>query len=67
MRLRRTCLARRGPAVSGIAVQPAATLGSLFFTEVMQLQPCVLCWYQRIARHQRRAHLGRWRRGVGHA
>nr|WP_272947456.1 disulfide bond formation protein B [Variovorax sp. JS1663] len=50
-----------------MAVQPAATLGSLFFTEVMQLQPCVLCWYQRIARHQRRAHLGRWRRGVGHA
>lgn len=27
----------------------AATLGSLFFSEVMQLQPCVLCWYQRIA------------------
>jgi disulfide bond formation protein DsbB len=27
----------------------AATLGSLFFSEVLQLQPCVLCWYQRIA------------------
>lgn len=27
----------------------AATLGALFFSEVMQLQPCVLCWYQRIA------------------
>ncbi|GHC92871.1 disulfide bond formation protein C [Pseudorhodoferax aquiterrae] len=26
-----------------------ATLGALFFSEVMQLQPCVLCWYQRIA------------------
>jgi disulfide bond formation protein DsbB len=25
-----------------------ATLGSLFFSEVMGLQPCVLCWYQRI-------------------
>ena len=25
-----------------------ATLGSLFFSEVMQLPPCVLCWYQRI-------------------
>jgi len=25
-----------------------ATLGSLFFSEVMQFQPCVLCWYQRI-------------------
>jgi disulfide bond formation protein DsbB len=27
----------------------AATLGSLFFSEVMKLPPCVLCWYQRIA------------------
>jgi len=27
----------------------AGTLGSLFFSEVMQLQPCILCWYQRIA------------------
>jgi disulfide bond formation protein DsbB len=26
-----------------------ATLGSLFFSEVMRLPPCVLCWYQRIA------------------
>ncbi|OOG36593.1 disulfide bond formation protein B [Polaromonas sp. A23] len=26
-----------------------ATLGSLFFSEVMKLAPCVLCWYQRIA------------------
>lgn len=25
-----------------------ATLGSLFFSEVMDLPPCVLCWYQRI-------------------
>ncbi len=24
-----------------------ATLGSLFFSEVMRLPPCVLCWYQR--------------------
>lgn len=27
----------------------AATLGSLFFGEVMGLPPCTLCWYQRIA------------------
>lgn len=27
----------------------AGTLGSLFFSEVMQLQPCLLCWYQRMA------------------
>lgn len=26
-----------------------ATLGSLFFSEVMEYTPCVLCWYQRIA------------------
>jgi disulfide bond formation protein DsbB len=26
-----------------------ATLGSLYFSEVMSLPPCVLCWYQRIA------------------
>lgn len=25
-----------------------STLGSLFFSEVMGLPPCVLCWYQRI-------------------
>lgn len=25
-----------------------ATLGSLFFSEVMRYPPCVLCWYQRI-------------------
>ncbi len=24
-------------------------VGSLFFSEVMDLAPCVLCWYQRIA------------------
>ncbi len=26
-----------------------ATAGSLFFSEVMQLPPCLLCWYQRVA------------------
>lgn len=25
-----------------------STLGALFFSEVMELPPCVLCWYQRI-------------------
>ena len=25
-----------------------ATLGSLFFSEVMRLPPCSLCWYQRV-------------------
>lgn len=26
-----------------------ATLGSLFFSEIMEFVPCSLCWYQRIA------------------
>ena len=30
-------------------VAASSTLGSLFFSEVMKLPPCVLCWYQRIA------------------
>lgn len=25
-----------------------ATLGSLYYSEAMELQPCLLCWYQRI-------------------
>jgi disulfide bond formation protein DsbB len=29
-------------------VASAATLGALFFGEVMRLPTCVLCWYQRI-------------------
>ena len=29
-------------------VSLVAILGSLFFSEVMKLPPCVLCWYQRI-------------------
>ena len=31
------------------AVALVATVGSLFFSEVMGLPPCVLCWYQRVA------------------
>ena len=29
-------------------VSLTSALGSLFFSEVMKLLPCVLCWYQRI-------------------
>ena len=29
-------------------VASASALGALFFSEVMQLPPCALCWYQRI-------------------
>src|SRR5664279_3722944 len=31
-----------------LLVATLATLGSLFFSEVLKLPPCVLCWYQRI-------------------
>ena len=27
----------------------ASTMTSLFFSEIMLLEPCVLCWYQRIS------------------
>jgi disulfide bond formation protein DsbB len=30
------------------AVAGIATLGALFFSEVMGIPPCVLCWYQRV-------------------
>lgn len=26
-----------------------SSLGALFLSEVMELEPCVLCWYQRVA------------------
>ena len=29
-------------------IATSSTLGALFFSEVMNLPPCVLCWYQRI-------------------
>ena len=29
-------------------IASVSTLGSLFFSEIMQLPPCVLCWYQRV-------------------
>lgn len=35
-----------------------ATVGSLFFSEVMGLPPCVLCWYQRIAMYPLVAIIG---------
>lgn len=33
---------------AGWLIATASTLGALFFSEVMELPPCVLCWYQRI-------------------
>lgn len=31
-----------------LTISAAAIFGSLFFSEVMKLPPCNLCWYQRI-------------------
>lgn len=36
------------PLFAAWFVSLVATMGSLFFSEVMALPPCVLCWYQRI-------------------
>ena len=36
------------PVFAAWVVSLVATMGSLFFSEVMRLPPCVLCWYQRI-------------------
>ncbi|MES2803149.1 MAG: disulfide oxidoreductase [Bdellovibrionota bacterium] len=33
---------------SALLIAVVATGGSLFFSEIMTLPPCVLCWYQRI-------------------
>jgi disulfide bond formation protein DsbB len=30
-------------------ISTISTLGSLFFSEIMEFPPCILCWYQRIA------------------
>jgi len=35
-------------SLTAFVVAGTATLGSLFFSEVMQLPPCTLCWYQRV-------------------
>lgn len=32
-----------------LVIAMVSMAGSLFFSEVMSLPPCVLCWYQRIA------------------
>jgi disulfide bond formation protein DsbB len=29
-------------------IASVSTLGALFFSEIMHIRPCVLCWYQRI-------------------
>ncbi len=36
------------PIFAAWALSTIATMGSLFFSEVMKLPPCSLCWYQRL-------------------
>jgi disulfide bond formation protein DsbB len=43
----RSFVMENGPYLSW-AIAVVATLGSLFFSEVMEFEPCKLCWYQRI-------------------
>ena len=39
----------RHPIVWALVVSTIATAGSLYFSEVVHMEPCELCWYQRIA------------------
>jgi len=34
--------------ILGLVVSLTATLGSLFYSDIMGFNPCILCWYQRI-------------------
>jgi disulfide bond formation protein DsbB len=43
-----SCMAAALPYIAWL-IALLSVVGSLFFSEVMQLPPCVLCWYQRIA------------------
>jgi Disulfide bond formation protein DsbB len=40
------------------AIALTATAGSLYFSEVAHLEPCTLCWYQRIAMYPLALMLG---------
>jgi disulfide bond formation protein DsbB len=40
---------KKNALYGAFAASLIAMLGSLYFSEVMNLPPCVLCWYQRIA------------------
>ncbi len=70
--------ARRGPAPLldalrgselwlAFAVAAVATLGSLYLSEIAHLEPCKLCWFQRIAMYPLTVILGvaAWRRDAG--
>lgn len=40
------------------AVSVIATLGSLYFSQIKQFEPCTLCWYQRIVMYPFTIYLG---------
>ena len=44
-----------------------ATLGSLYLSEIRQIEPCMLCWYQRIAMYPLVVIMGiaAWKRDTG--
>jgi disulfide bond formation protein DsbB len=60
---------RVGPwaIAAGAIVALLAMGGSLYYSEVVHFEPCVLCWYQRIAMYPLVLLLGiaAWRRDVG--
>ena len=47
-RARATNAARAYGLAAAAAVTVVATLGSLYYSEIVGYPPCVLCWYQRI-------------------
>lgn len=50
MKAEETCESSKGWYIlfASWTVAFVATLGSVFFSHVMEFAPCVLCWYQRI-------------------
>lgn len=67
----RAAIARNAP-LAVAAVMVTATLGSLYYSEIVGFQPCRLCWFQRIFAYPMAiifvvALLQRLRRGAGSA
>jgi disulfide bond formation protein DsbB len=41
-------LIRRNAILLSLIISAAATMGSLYFSEILGFEPCELCWFQRI-------------------
>ena len=39
---------KKNLAQFALIISLTSTLGSLYFSEILKLPPCVLCWYQRV-------------------